>query len=110
MRKGCISGPRRTNRSPEGSISRTICVRVGGVIGLVVSGLWAKGKMGMCQRPIKKLKATNEKGVSLAQGGLTSRRRAQSSCTICVQVGCSIGLVVGSLWAEGKMGMCQLPI
>ena len=60
--------------------------------------------------PIKKLKATNEKGVSLAPGGLTGRRRAQSSCTICVQVGCSIGLVVGSLWAEGKMGMCQLPI
>ena len=38
---------------------------------MVVGGLWAKGKMGTCQLPIKKFKATNEKGVSLALGELT---------------------------------------
>ena len=77
---------------------------------MVVGGLWAKGKMGMCQLTIKKLKATKGNGVSLAQGGLTGHRSTQTAGTIRVQVGGSVGLVVGGLWAKGKMGTCQLSI
>jgi hypothetical protein len=38
---------------------------------LGVVGMWAKGKMGMCQIKIIQLKATNVKVVSSAPGGLT---------------------------------------
>ena len=49
---------------------------------MVVGGLWVKGKMGTCQLPIKKLKATNDKGVSLALGGLTSHQKDQMDGTV----------------------------
>ena len=78
----------------------TIRVQVGGSAGLVVGGLWAKGKMGTCQLSIKKLKATKEKGVSSAPGGLTGHWRTRSACTIHVKVGGGVGLVVVGLWAE----------
>jgi hypothetical protein len=70
----------------------------------------SEGKMGMCQLSIKKLKATNVMVVSLALGGLTSSRRAQSAGTIYVRVGGGIGFDVGGVWAKGEMGMSQLPI
>ena len=60
----------------------------------------AKGKMVVCRLPIKKLTRKNKKGESLALGGLTSRRRAQTDGTVPVRVGGSDGLVVDGLWAE----------
>jgi hypothetical protein len=49
--------------------------------------MWAKGTMGMCKLTIKKLKATNQKGVSLALRGLTSCQQAQSAGTIAFEMG-----------------------
>ena len=49
---------------------------------MVVGGLWAKGKMETCQLPIKKSKATNEKGVSLALEELTGHQNDQMDGTI----------------------------
>jgi len=80
---------------------------------LIVGGLWAEGEMRMSQLHIKKLNATNEKGEFLAPGGLTGHQSTQSAGTLCVCVGFGgggIGLVVGSLWAEYKLGTCQLLI
>ena len=67
---------------------------------MVVGGLWVKGKMGTCQLLIKKLKVTNDKGVSLALGGLTGHQKDQMDCTIHIRVGGSVRLVVGGLAAE----------
>ena len=67
---------------------------------MVVCGLWAKGTMGMCKLTIKKLKATNEKGVSLALGELTGHQKDQMDSTIHIRVGGSVRLVVGGLAAE----------
>lgn len=67
---------------------------------MVVGGLWAKGKMGTCQLPIKKLKAMNKKGVSLALGELTGHQKDQMDGTIHIRVGGSVSLVVGGLAAE----------
>ena len=76
-----------------------IRIRVSGSVGLVVGGLWSKGEMRTCQQPIKKLKAPKKKGVTLALRGLTRRLWGQSADAIRVQVGGSVGLVVGGLWA-----------
>ena len=65
-----------------------------------VGGLWAEGKRAMCQLPIKKLKAMEEKATSLAPGGLTSSLRAQFAGTIHGRVGGHVGFGVGGLWAE----------
>ena len=67
---------------------------------MVLGGLWAEGKMRMCHRSIKKYKATNEKGASLAPGGLTGHLRAQIAGNFCGQVVGCIYVGVGGLWAE----------
>jgi len=55
---------------------------------LVVGGLWAKGKMGTCQLSIKKLQVANEKGVSLAPGGLVCfQRRSQMALFVLFELG-----------------------
>lgn len=53
--------------------------------------------MGMCQVPIKKLKATNIKGVTSDLGGLNSHWRAH---TFHIRVGGGIKLVVGGILVE----------
>ena len=64
-----------------------------------VGGLWAKGKMAMCQPPIKKWKAMEEKATSLAARGLTGCLRAQFAGAIHGQVGAGVGLGIGGQWA-----------
>ena len=61
---------------PKGSISWYYSCSGWGSVELVVGGLWAKGKIGMCQLSIKQLKVTHKMGLSLAPGGLAGRRRA----------------------------------
>ena len=68
--KICISGPRRTNLLPKGSICWCFHWQVGGGIFLGVTGLWAKGKRTKCQLPIEKLRILEEKTTSPAQEDL----------------------------------------
>ena len=44
--------------------------------------------------------------VSTATEGLTGQRMAQSTGTNHAQADGSVRLLVGSLWAESKMGLC----
>ena len=54
----------------------------------------------------KKIKAQGEMAVFTASEGLTGQRMAQSAGTNHVQADGSIMLLVGGLWAKGKMGFC----
>jgi hypothetical protein len=65
----------------------------------------SKGKMVLGQRPIKKLQTKNKMGESLALGGLTGGRRAQSDGAVPVRVKGSDRVVIDGLWAKGQYGI-----